>query len=57
MTDKRKYSKALKELEETKTLVDYLVAHELSFDLIENFSDAMVRTALEWRRETPTRRN
>lgn len=51
MTDKRRYSKALKELEETKILVDYLMAHELSFDLIENFSDSMVRTAKEWLNE------
>lgn len=48
MTDKRRHSKALRELEETKMLVDYLVAHGLSFDLIENFSDQLVRTAKEW---------
>ena len=48
MSDKRRQSKAIKELEETKILVDYLLAHDLSFDLLENFSDHMVRTAKEW---------
>jgi hypothetical protein len=48
MSDKRRTLKAQKELEETKILVDYLLAHDLSFDLIENFSDYMVRTAKEW---------
>lgn len=48
MSDKRKQSKAQRELEETKILVDYLLAHDLSFDVIENFSDRMVRTAKDW---------
>lgn len=48
MTEKKKHSKAQRELEETKILVDYLLAHDLSFDMIENFSDQMVRTAKEW---------
>ncbi len=48
MTDKRKHSKALRELEETKILVDYLIEHDLSFDAIEHFSDRMVKTAKEW---------
>jgi len=51
MADKRKHSKALKELEETKILVDYLVAHDLDFDDISNFSDATVRRAKEWNSE------
>jgi hypothetical protein len=48
MSDKRRQSKAARELEETKILVDYLLAHELSFDLLENFTDPMVRRAKEW---------
>lgn len=48
MTDKRRQTKALKELEETKILVDYLIEHELSFDELEHFSDRMVRTAKEF---------
>jgi hypothetical protein len=48
MSEKRRHSKAQKELEETKILVDFLLAHELSFDLLENFTDPMVRRAKEW---------
>lgn len=48
MSDKRRHSKAQRELEETKILVDYLLAHELSFDLMENFTDTSVRRAKEW---------
>ena len=48
MTDKRKHSKALRELEETKILIDYLLEHDLSFDELDNFSDRMVRTAKDW---------
>lgn len=48
MTDKRRQAKAQRELEETKILVDYLLAHDLSFDVIEHFSDQTVRIAKEW---------
>lgn len=51
MSDKRKHSKAQRELEETKILVDYLLEHGLSFELIENFSDRMVKLAKEWIRD------
>lgn len=48
MSDKRKHSKAIRELEETKILVDYLIEHGLSFDMLDHFSDRMVKTAKEW---------
>lgn len=48
MSDKRKQSKAQRELEETKILVDYLLAHDLSFDVEDNFTDRMVRIAKDW---------
>lgn len=48
MSDKKKHLKALKEIEETRILVDFLVAHDLDFELLENFSDQMVRRAVEW---------
>lgn len=48
MTDKRKHSKALRELEETKILIDYLLEHDLSFDVLENFNDRTVKQAKEW---------
>jgi hypothetical protein len=51
MSDKRKQSKAARELEDTKILVDFLLAHELSFDLLENFSDPMVKQAKHWWKE------
>lgn len=48
MTDKRKQTKAMKEIEETRILVDYLLHHELSFEDENNFSDLMVRRSREW---------
>jgi hypothetical protein len=48
MSEKRRQSKAQRELEDTKILVDYLLAHELDFDLLENFTDTSVRRAKEW---------
>jgi hypothetical protein len=48
VSDKRKQSKAQRELEETKILVDYLLAHDLSFDIEDNFTDRMVRIAKDW---------
>ena len=51
MSDKRKHSKAQKELEDTKILVDYLLEHGLSFDALDNFSDRMVKTAKEFYNE------
>ena len=46
--DNRKQEKARKELEDTRVLVDYLTFHDMDFDDIGNFSDAMVKTAKEW---------
>jgi hypothetical protein len=48
MTDKRRHSKALRELEDTKILVDYLMDQGLSFDVLDNFSDGTVKKAKEW---------
>lgn len=45
---RRKQAKALKELGETKILVDYLIAHNMDFDNENNFTDAMVEAAKEW---------
>lgn len=46
--DNRKQEKARKELEDTTTLVDFLTFHKMDFDDINNFSDAMVKSAKEW---------
>lgn len=48
MSEKRRHSKAQRELDDTKILVDYLMAHQLDFDLLENFTDASVKRAKEW---------
>lgn len=48
MTDKRRTTKAIKELEETKILVDFLLYHQLDFEAVENFTDQQVRRAKEW---------
>jgi hypothetical protein len=48
VSDKRKHSKAQRELEDTKLLVDYLLEHGLSFDVLEHFSDHMVKTAKDF---------
>ncbi len=48
MSEKRRHSKAQKEIEETKILIDYLLEHGLSFDEESNFTDQSVRLAKEW---------
>lgn len=52
MSDKRRNSKAQRELEETKILVDYLLAHGLDFDDIENFTEQTVKRAKAWFNES-----
>lgn len=48
MSEKRRHSKAQRELEDTKILVDYLLEHGLSFEDVNNFTDRQVRVAKEW---------
>jgi hypothetical protein len=48
MAERKKYTKAQKELEETIILVDYLVAHALSFEDEFNFTEQSVKRAKEW---------
>lgn len=48
MSDKRRFSKAQREIEETIILIDYLVAHDLDFDDINNFTERSVKLAKEW---------
>jgi len=42
--------KALKEIEESVVLTDYLMAHNMDFDDLRNFTSKMVKQALEWKR-------
>jgi hypothetical protein len=43
-------NKALKEIEESSILTEYLLYHGLSLDDIKHFSTRMVRRAVEWKR-------
>ena len=48
MKQNRKHNKAEKEIEDTQILVEFLVAHSLDFEDIENFSEKTIREARSW---------
>jgi hypothetical protein len=48
MSERRRHTKAVKELSDTKILVDFLLAHGLSFDDENNFTDQSVSRAKRW---------
>lgn len=45
----RKWNKAEREIQETMILVDYLTAHHMDFDDLDNFSERSVKAAKEWK--------
>lgn len=51
MSEKRRQSKAIKEIEESKILVDFILAHNLSFEDENNFTDQTVSKAKKWWKE------
>lgn len=46
------HNKALREIEETMVLVEYLIYHNLDFDDIRNFATKTVKQAVEWSRDS-----
>lgn len=45
----RRWNKAEREIQETMILVDYLTAHHMDFDDLDNFSERTVKAAKEWK--------
>lgn len=43
-------NRALKEIEESRILTDYLIHHGLDFDNIKNFTSKTVQKAVDWHR-------
>lgn len=46
---------AIREIQETAVLVDYLLEHGLDLEDVRNFTDSMVRKAVQWSRRTMDR--
>lgn len=44
-------NRALKEIEESRILVDYLIHHDLDFENIKNFTSKTVQKAVEWHKD------
>lgn len=44
-----KDNKALREIEESVSLVEYLTYHELDFDEIKYFTPKYIKLAIEWK--------
>lgn len=44
-----KENKAMKEIEESVILTDYLIHHDLDFDDVSNFTQKTVKLAIEWK--------
>lgn len=44
------YNKAIKEIEESVALVEYLLHYNLDFNNIANFKSSVVKKAVEWKK-------